>query len=179
MEMRRALSVAAALLLCGSIVAPAETPTPSPDPEKLRSAAAELMREARFCALVTLDASGAPQARAMDPFPPEPDLTVWLATNVRTRKVPQIRKDPRVTLYYLAAGGSGYVSLLGEASLVSDPAEKAKRWKPDWKAFYKDENRGPDYVLIRVRPRRVEIVSGKHGIATAPDAWGPAILELH
>jgi general stress protein 26 len=170
--------VAAGLLWCTSVAVRAEAPSPPPDKQALRSAAADLMREARFCALITLDASGAPQARAMDPFPPEPDLDVWLATNAKTRKVDQIRRDPRVTLYYLAPGGSGYVTVLGEASVVSDPAEKVKRWKPEWKAFYSDENRGPDYLLIRVRPRRIEIVSGKHGIASAPDAWGPAILEL-
>jgi general stress protein 26 len=171
-------SAVAVLALCGSIAARAQAPSAPPDKERLRAAAAELMREARFCALVTLDATGAPQARAMDPFPPEPDLSVWLATNAKTRKVEQIRKDPRVTLYYLAPSGAGYVTLLGEASVVSDPAEKAKRWKPDWKAFYSDENRGPDYLLIRVRPQRIEIVSGKLGIASSPDAWGPAILDL-
>lgn len=168
-------------------VAAAQAPSPSPPApaapgpparEALLSAAAELMREAGLCTLVTLDAEGAPQARLMDAFPPEADLTVWLATNPRTRKVGEIRRDPRVTLFYLAPGGAGYVSLHGLASLVEDPAEKAKHWKPGWKSFYKEENRGPDYLLIRVRPTRLEIVSAKHGIATAPDAWAPAILDL-
>lgn len=174
--MSRVMGIVAALAVAGSLAA--QAPSTPAGKDRLRAAAAELMREARYCALVTLDASGAPQARAMDPFPPEADLSVWLATNHRTRKVEQIRKDPRVTLYYLAPGGDGYVTLLGEAEIVSDPAEKAKRWKPEWKGFYSDANRGPDYLLIRVRPRRVEIVSGKHGVASAPDAWGPAVLEL-
>lgn len=178
MRMSRGMGVAAALALGGSIAVHAQAPSPAADKDRLRAAAAELMREARYCALVTLDASGAPQARAMDPFPPEADLSVWLATNRRTRKLEQIRRDPRVTLYYLAPGADGYVTLLGEASIVSDPAEKARRWKPEWKDFYSDANRGPDYVLIRVRPLRVEMVSGKHGLASTPDAWGPAILDL-
>jgi general stress protein 26 len=33
-------------------------------------------------------------------FPPEEDMTVWIATSTLTRKVQQIRRDPRVTLYY-------------------------------------------------------------------------------
>lgn len=144
--------------------------------EQVLAAAAELMRAARLCALVTLDASGAPQARAMDPFPPEPDLSVWLATNPKTRKVGEIRRDARVTLFYLDPQGQGYVTLHGTARLVDDAGEKARRFKPEWKAFYADENRGDDYLLIEVRPTRLEVVSAKHGIAAEPQAWAPAVV---
>jgi hypothetical protein len=44
--------------------------------ERVLAAAIETMTSVRYCSLVTLDANGVPQARAMDPFPPEPDLTV-------------------------------------------------------------------------------------------------------
>jgi general stress protein 26 len=136
------------------------------------------MRAAGLCALVTLDATGAPQARAMQPFAPEADLTVWMATNARTRKVDQIRRDPRVTLFYVAPDGTGYVTLLGRATVVDDPAEKAKRWMPAWDAFYEDQNRGDDYLLLRVTPVRVEVVSATHGIAVEPKSWKPASVDL-
>ena len=164
-----------ALVLAGLTAA---AQTQASDKERVLTAAAELMRSAGLCALVTLDAGGAPQARAMQPFPPEKDLTVWMATNARTRKVDEIRKDPRVTLYYLAPDGTGYVTLRGRATVVDDPAEKAKRWMPSWEAFYEDANRGSDYVLLRVTPSRVEVVSAAHGIAVEPKGWKPAIVDL-
>jgi len=169
-----------ALVLAGSIAAgPAGAEqAPASEKERVLAAAGELMRAAGLCALVTLDASGAPQARAMQPFPPEQDLTVWMATNARTRKVDEIRKDPRVTLYYLAPDGTGYVTLVGRAAVVDDPAEKAKRWMPTWDAFYEDANRGSDYVLLRVTPSRVEVVSAAHGIAVEPKGWKPASVDL-
>jgi PPOX class probable F420-dependent enzyme len=169
-----------ALVLAGSVAAaqPAPPQAQASEKERVLTAAAELMRAAGLCALVTLDASGAPQARAMQPFPPEKDLTVWMATNARTRKVGEIRKDPRVTLYYLAPDGTGYVTLRGRATVVDDPAEKAKRWMPAWDAFYEDANRGSDYVLLRVTPSRVEVVSAAHGIAVEPKGWKPAIVDL-
>jgi PPOX class probable F420-dependent enzyme len=150
----------------------------SGDEARVLKAAAELMRATDYCALVTLDRDGTPQARAMQPFPPEPDLSVWFGTHVGTRKLEQIRKDPRVTLFYLASDGSGYVTLIGRAEIVTDPAEKAKRWMPSWQAFYEDANRGQDYVLIRVSPARVEMMSFPHGIAIDPKGWKPAIVEL-
>ena len=175
-------AVAALLSLCLPAAPPAQTavgqaPAP-PDRALVERAAREVMQKARYCGLVTLAADGEPQARVMDPFPPEDDMTVWLATNALSRKVSQIRKDPRVTLLYLEPSGAGSVTLLGRADLVDDPAEKAKRWMPAWDAFYEDANRGSDYVLLRVTPSRVEVVSAAHGIAVEPKGWKPAIVDL-
>lgn len=107
----------------------------------------------------------------MDPFPPEKDMTVWLATNHRSRKVEQIRADNRVTLYYFDAAGLGTVTLMGTARLVDDSVEKARRWKPGWEAFYPD--RDSSYLLIEVRPARMEMVSVKHGLMGDPATWTP------
>lgn len=148
------------------------------DRARLLEAAREVMVAARYCTLVTLDRSGHPRARVMDPFPPEEDLTVWMGTNRSTRKVAELEADPRATLSCFDPGGVGYVTLLGEASLVDDPAERESRFKPEWREFYEDEYRGADYVLIRFEPRRLEIVSLAHSIASGPRAWKPAVVEL-
>jgi general stress protein 26 len=137
----------------------------------------EIIDAAHFVALISLDADGHPQARVMDPFPPESDMTVWLATNPRSRKVEQIRKDNRVTLYYFDKSGLGTVTLMGTARLVDDPAEKAKRWKAGWEAFYPD--RDSSYLLIEFRPVRMEIVSIKHGLSGDPQTWTPDRVEFH
>ena len=177
MKRRTVLAVLATIAACS--LASAQTPTPgSPGRPVILKAARELMEKARYCALVTIGGDGHPQARTIDAFPPEDDMTVWIATNPVTRKVAEVRKDPRVTLYYYEPGGPGYVTLLGRAVVVSDPAEKAKRWKEDWAAFYKDKNRGDDYVLIRVTPFRLEIVSYGHGLLNDPASWRPLSIEL-
>lgn len=148
------------------------------DEERLIEVAGEIMRAAGECALITVGPEGRPQARAMDAFPPEEDLRVWMGTNPGTRKVAQLRVDPRATLYYYDREGGSYVTLLGEVRIVDDPEERARRFKPEWSEFYDDEHRGPDYVLLEFVPHRVEIVSLEHGVADDPKAWKPAILEL-
>lgn len=139
--------------------------------DSLLAAARAVMDAAHYCALVTVDAVGVPQARTMDPFPPEDDMTVWLGTNRRTRKVEQIGANPQVTLYYQAPDGSGYVTILGRARLVDDQGEKASRWKPEWEAFYPDRAR--DYLLIEVVPERLEVVDYSRGIVTVSESWTP------
>jgi general stress protein 26 len=168
-----ALTVAA--LLCEAIIATGQEPAPpAPHRPAILAAARELMGRARYCTLVTVGPEGHPQARIVDPLAPEgDDMTVWIATNPLTRKVDQIRKDPRVTLLYFHSGGPGYVTLLGTAEVVSDAAEKAKRWKEEWAPFYKDKSRGDDYVLLRVKPSRLEIVSEAQGMRSDPQTWRP------
>ena len=140
------------------------------------NAAREIMSEAGTCALITLDKEGRPRVRVMDPFSPESDLTVWLATNPASRKVEQIRDDPRVTLYYLAEGATGYVMMHGSAKLVDDQNEKVKRWKDEWAAFYPDYPAG--YLLIRVSPDWLEVVSYTHGIVGDSITWKPPVVYL-
>ena len=156
-----------------------EAPSPAvPERGKIVAAAREVMAGARYCTFVTIGSDGHPQARIVDPFEPEEDLTVWVGTKPNTRKVAELRKDPRVTLCYFDPKNMGYVTLLGRAELVQDPAEKAKHWKQEWAALYKDENRGDDYLLIRIKASRIEIVSLGHGLTGDPVTWVPAALDL-
>ena len=138
---------------------------------KLINAAREIMTEAGTCALTTLDEEGRPRIRVMDPFDPENDLTVWFGTNPNSRKVKQINNDPRVTLYYLDNDASGYVMIYGIAQMVDDQKEKDKRWKDGWKAFY--PNRSEDYILIKVSPKWMEVISYSRGIFGDSTTWKP------
>ena len=138
---------------------------------KLLSVAKDIMISAKTCALITLDSEGRPRVRVMDPFIPENDFTVWFGTNPKTRKVEQIKNNPKVTLYYLEPNGSGYVMLHGLATLVNDQAEKDKRWKAEWEAFY--PNKQDDYLLIKISPQWLEVISYSHGILGDPETWEP------
>src|ERR1041384_2368390 len=77
---------------------------------ELISAAREIMNAARYCALITIDARGRTNARAMDAFTPDEKMIVWLATNPHSRKVAEIRRNSRVTLYYFDRENQAYVT---------------------------------------------------------------------
>jgi general stress protein 26 len=128
------------------------------------------------CALITLDNKGIPQVRTMDPFEPELDFTVWLATNPNSRKAQQIKRNPKATLYYVDNDENGYVALHGTAVLVDDQKEKDKRWKEEWKAFY--ANRTDQYLLIKVIPDYLEVINYKRGISGDPKTWQPVRVDF-
>jgi general stress protein 26 len=64
----------------------------------------------------------------MNPFPPEDDMCVWMATNSGSRKVAEIRRNARVCLYYADHGtATGSVAISSRAFLVTDRKEIKKR----------------------------------------------------
>ncbi len=138
-------------------------------------AAREIMGSQTYCALITLDSTGGPQARTMNPFPPDSTMTVWIATNSRSRKADEIRRNPRVCLYYADhREAKGYVSITGKATLVDEMGEKLKRKRAYWDQAF------PDWkylVLIKVVPERLEVINYRHGMVNASVTWeAPSIL---
>ncbi len=138
---------------------------------KLIIAAREIMASSETCALITLDKEGVARVRTMNPFDPENDLTVWFGTNPNSRKVNQIKNDPRVTLYYLDKDETGYVTIHGTAQIINDQKEKEKWWKDEWKDYYPNKN--DDYLLIKVIPKWMEVISETRKIFGDTITWQP------
>ena len=176
--MKRLVATALLVLAAASSAAPQEKKDPPPplDRAALVAAAREIMGAQTYCALITIDDTGRPEVRTMNPFPPEEDMTVWIATNTRSRKVQQIRKDPRVTLYYSNHGSAiGYVALQGRAQLTEDPAEIQKRRRAYWdQAFPGLKN----LTLIKVVPERIDVLNYKAGTQPNPETWRPPSIEF-
>jgi len=143
---------------------------------QLKTAAREIMTAAKSCALITQSKDGSSRVRTMDPFAPESDFTVWFGTNSNSRKVNQIKNNPQVTLYYLDADNTGYVTIHGTAEIVNNIQEKAKRWKEEWKDFYPKRPNG--YSLIKFSPKWMEIVSETRGILGDSLSWKPLNVKF-
>ena len=132
--MKRLAALAVLLLACRLAAARrTRRRTEADERAALVAAAREIMAAQTYCALVTIDETGRPSVRTMNPFPPEEDMTVWMATNTNSRKVEHIKRDPRVTLYYANHGTAiGEVVIVGRAELTDDPAEIQKRKRAYW-----------------------------------------------
>lgn len=142
-----------------------------PAHEAILTSARELMNTTRYCALITTDGAGQAHARTMDPLLPGENFVVWMATNPASRKVAEIRRNSRVTLYYFDAASQGYVSIYGRARLVDDAKEKARHWKDEWKDFYPDRDKS--LLLIAVTPEKMEVVIVKKDVVGTSTRWTP------
>jgi general stress protein 26 len=145
--------------------------------DTLLVAAKELIASTPYCALITLDTTGYPVARTMDPFPPDKKMVVWLGTNKNSRKVQEIKNDSHVTLYYADSKGMGYVLIMGYAYLVDDQVKKQAYWKNEWDRFYSEQK--SEYILIKVVPFRLEILDYGRGIVGDPQTWSVPFVEFN
>ena len=168
----------ALLLVALSSSVTAQEPGSRPARAAIVAAAADIVQKAHYCTFITIGEDGQPQARMVDPLAPDSAFTIWIATNPLTRKVDQLRKNPRATLSCFDSASSSYVTVLGRGELVSDAAEKARHWKKDWSAIYPNGARGSDVVLIRFTPARLEIVSESRGMIGDAKTWLPLSIEF-
>jgi general stress protein 26 len=174
----RAIALAMLGLMWAGDVSAQSKPVEAPSRATLLAAARDIMIATRYCTMVTNGPGGQPQARIVDAFGPDTSLTVWIATNAQTRKVSELKKDPRVTLLYFSPVTFEYVTIHGKATFSTDAKDRETHWKRDWSTLYKNEWRGSDYLLIKIKPSRVEVVSTRRGINTDPVTWRPASVEL-
>ena len=143
--------------------------------DSLLTVARTIIDSAPCRTFITVDENGKPQARTMSPFPPEEDMVIWLGTNLRSRKVKQIKNNPNVMVFYYDTKGASYVSVAGQARIVNDPEKIAHYWKEGWTQYYPDPEK--DYTLIEVTPERLEICSFKYKLFW--DSTGkPAFVEF-
>jgi len=148
-----------------------------PDRAKILAAAREIMQAQTYCALITIDETGRPQIRTMNPFPPEEDMTVFMATKTNTRKAEEIRRDSRVTLYYADhAKATGYVALTGKAVLIDDMKEIQKRKRAYWDQAFAPGLKG--LVLIKVVPEKLDVLNYKAGVVADPSTWRTPSIEF-
>jgi len=165
-------------ILLPSLVIAQTAPAREPSRTEIVAAAIDVMQKAVYCTFITIGEDGQPQARIVDPTVPDSNLIAWIGTNSLTRKVNQIRRDPRVTLLYFHAASASYATVIGRAALVTDAGEKERRWKTSWAPFYPSGFRDSSFTLIRVTPTRLEISSPSRKMPSDQKTWLPVVIDF-
>jgi general stress protein 26 len=160
------------------LLLPAAAAGQTPSRAAVIAAATDIIEKAHYCTFITVREDGQPQARIVDPVAPDADFTIWFATNPLTRKVDEVRRNPRVTMSCFDAGTSSYVTVLGRGDLVTDVAQKQRHWKPDWTAIYPNGSKSDDVMLIRITPARLEIVSESRRMIGDAKTWLPLAIDF-
>ena len=97
----------------------------------------------------TYDASGVAHSRPMVAVKHEGDK-LWFFTRDESRKVSELRQDPRVLLDYSDESGQNYVSIVGRARLTQDSGRAAELWSEPLRTWFPDGPDDPHITLIEV-----------------------------
>jgi general stress protein 26 len=142
------------------------------DRDAVLAVARQIIESDPFMTLVTVDEHGQPRTRTMEHSPPNDTMVIYLSTIPGTRKLAQIRANPNVTLYFDGPGDVTYLSIMGTATIHTDPETATKHaWRNEaarakfWPSFPNN------YVLIKVEPRWLEVVAPQ--VQSNDDDWRP------
>jgi general stress protein 26 len=123
-------------------------------------------------ALVTVDGAGAPQARWMMGALLDDNCDVYMLTHSQSRKIAQIKAQPKAQILVQAPDFSCCAALSGECEIVQEASMRAKAWAalPAAAAHFSGVD-GPDCTVIRLCGKRIELLA----MTKAPT---PFIAEL-
>jgi len=137
--------------------------------DTLMFAAKEIIKGTSYCGLATVDATGQPQMRTMNPFPVNDEFITWFATSRTSRKVKEIKNNPKVCVYYADhSSAKGYVSITGNAVVIDDRELLVKMKREYWSGI---PNWETTFVLIKIVPKTMEVVNYKRGLSSDPNTF--------
>jgi general stress protein 26 len=127
--------------------------------------ARNLVTESDICHLATTHGKR-PQVRPMS-FVLKRNGEIWFSTHACSRKVKQLKKNPRAEAYFTDERGM-HCKIDGTCTISAEVSDKKKQWKaqPALVKFF-DSPKDPGLVVIKFKPRRYEYLS-----------WGDSAYEV-
>ncbi|UCH32102.1 MAG: pyridoxamine 5'-phosphate oxidase family protein [Candidatus Bathyarchaeota archaeon] len=100
-----------------------------------------------------------PVVRPVSPIV-EDDASVWVATFCSSRKVNQIRKNPKICLAFVEQPrGDKAAVVFGEALIIPDLEEKKRIWNLasfDLSQYFPEGPESKEYCLLKIKIEKIE-----------------------
>ena len=135
--------------------------------EEAKQISLELMESSKAVYLTTIDSEGYPITRAMfnlrnkEQFPEfsefftqqDNQFVIYISTNTSSSKIEQIKKNPKIAVYYCDPEEFKGVMFGGEAEIIDDIEIKRQIWLEWWTRYYSEGLEDPDYTLFKLNPK--------------------------
>lgn len=119
----------------------------------------EIMKKAQNFAFFATCDGDQPRVRTMATMIDD-DMSVWMATSPKSRKVQQIKKNPKVSLTFVVPPqGNQAATIIGEAKIIGDMEEKKKVWKLaafDPAVFWPDGPESESFCVLKINIKQIE-----------------------
>ncbi len=131
-----------------------------------------------WCTLITLGPGGLPHPRTVTRLnrlgarPAGTGAYLDFPTNLGSRKVPEIRADARVTLFFIDPETRDHATLYGQAELLAADDLRRKYHREHGFEGRWPSPTDPDYLIIRVHLVRGEFLDAASEVTTEVDLRG-------
>jgi general stress protein 26 len=100
-----------------------------------------------------------PRVRIVSPIV-EDDMSMWVTTRSTSRKVKQLRENPKICLTFVELpDGDKAAIVIGEAQIIPDIEKRRRIWKMAPFDLYEHFSNGPDsddFCLLKIIIKRIE-----------------------
>ncbi len=125
--------------------------------EAAKRKVSEIIADIDYAVFTTRGSDGAPlHARPMAYRSVEPDGDLWFFTKADSRKVEELKADPRTLLSFADPKKQHFVSITGRSEIVSDRTKVTELWSEIYRAWFPGGPSDPNVVAIRVHAEAAE-----------------------
>lgn len=114
------------------------------------------IKDIRIAMLTTEESDGTLRSRPMATNEMEEDGVLWFFTGEFTPKVAEVVENHKVNVSYSDPDDNLYVSISGEATVVTDKNKIHELWDPYLKAWFPKGKDDPNIALLKVVPSKAE-----------------------
>ncbi len=119
----------------------------------------DIMKQTALHAYLATCDGDQPMVRPVSPIV-EHCTSIWVATSATSRKIKQIRGNPKVSLAFVELPhGEKAATVIGEAVEVDDPADKRRVWSSarfDLSEHFPEGPESSDFALLRIKVDKIE-----------------------
>jgi general stress protein 26 len=92
---------------------------------------------------------GYPNIKAMFKMENEDLKTIWFSTNTSSKRVTQLKRNPRACVYFVDPDQTKGLMLVGNAEVLQDIESKKRLWREGFERYYPSGVTDPDYSVLR------------------------------
>ena len=123
------------------------------DKQEAIQKALELANRSEIAMVGTNGDEDYPNIKAMIKMENEGLCAVWFSTNTSSRRVAQLARNPKASVYFVDFETWMGLMLVGEVEILQDQASRERLWREGYEKYYSLGVTDPDYTVLRFTAR--------------------------
>jgi len=108
----------------------------------------ELVNRSIIAMLGTNAEDGFPNIKAMLKMENEGLKKIWFSTNASSKRVEQIKKNPKACVYFVDSNEFKGLMLVGSMAILQDKSSRQRLWREGFERYYPSGVDDPDYSVL-------------------------------
>ena len=108
----------------------------------------ELVDRSTIAMLGTHGEDGFPNIKAMLKMENQGLNKIWFSTNTSSKRLAQIKKNPKVCVYFVDTNEFKGLMLVGSIKVLQDKSSKQRLWREGFEKYYPLGIDDPDYSVL-------------------------------